>query len=391
MNPVPDVKRPPSAADWADFEGVMYLNFAGHAARPRAVIDAVQESLQLCARPDRLEDASFFEVSRDLRARLATLINGRVEDIALTTGASAGLAHCAQAMSWTPGDEVLIAEGDFPSHHSTWSPWARRQQLTLRTVRSPGVFPTAADFAAALTPKVRVLSVSHVRFDDGSLLNVPELAAACHQNQTLLVLDVSQSCGAVPIDVATLGADVLVCAGYKYLLGPWGAGFLWAGPRAQDAFREIPANWLAQGARTFSDVNYREPDLLPIAARWDSAEAATLFNLNLSAFRASVGFVERAGVDRVRDHLSGLLAHLREAARDGVRWISPPDLKDVGPFLCLQGRTLAQGKAIHEALAARRIVTALRNGRVRFAPYLLHTLEDMDRVAAVLSEVLRRG
>lgn len=381
----------PLAAHWADFEGVTYLNFAGHAARPWAVTEAVRESLQLCSRPDRLGDVEFFQVSQELRDGLAALINACPDDVALTTGASAGLAHCAQALSWTPGDEVLIAGGDFPSHHSTWSPWARRQGLTLRTVQPAGVFPTAGDFAAALTPKVRVLSVSHVRFDDGSLLDVPALAEACLRNHTLLVLDVSQSCGAIPIDVATLGADLLVCAGYKYLLGPWGAGFLWAGPRAQAAFQETPANWLAQGVRAFSDLVFVEPELLRCAARWDSAEAGTLFNLNLSAFRASVGFVQRAGVAHVRGHLLGLLGHLREAAGDSVQWVSPADPKSTGPFLCLQGNTEAQGKAIHEALAAERIVAALRNGRVRIAPYLMHKLEDMERVAGVLREVSGHG
>jgi selenocysteine lyase/cysteine desulfurase len=87
-----------------------------------------------------------------------------------------------------------------------------------------------------MTPRTRVISVSHVRFDDGSMLDVPSLAAACNRNGTFLVLDVSKSC-AIPMDVHSLGADFIVCAGYKYLLSPWGTGFLWATPENSDLLR----------------------------------------------------------------------------------------------------------------------------------------------------------
>src|SRR6266850_747828 len=96
------------------------------------------------------------------------------------------------------------------------------------------------DVVAAMTPSTRVVSVSHVRFDDGSMLDVSSLAAACKRNGTLLVLDVSQSCGAIPMNVRSLGADFIVCAGYKYLLSPWGTGFLWTRKENLDSLRPGP-------------------------------------------------------------------------------------------------------------------------------------------------------
>jgi selenocysteine lyase/cysteine desulfurase len=99
-----------------------------------------------------------------------------------------------------------------------------REGIKVRIAIPQGQFIQADDLIAAMTPRTRIISVSHVRFDDGSMLDVSSLAAACNRDGTLLVLDVSQSCGAVPMSVDSLGADFIVCAGYKYLLGPWGTG-----------------------------------------------------------------------------------------------------------------------------------------------------------------------
>lgn len=373
---------------WADFDGVTYLNFAGHAARPLVVRDALERSLAVALRPDRLDETAFFEAAASARRGIASLIAGNARDVSLTTGAGAGLAHCAHAVSWQAGDEVAIVAGDFPAHHSTWAPWAARARLSLRVIRPQSVVPTSDEIVAALSARTRVLSVSHVRFDDGSMLNVPMVAAACRRHGTLFVLDVSQSCGALPIDVERMGADVLVCAGYKYLLGPWGSGFMWTSARARETLGDMPSNWLAQSAATFRELEYDAPVLRSDASRWDAAESSTPFNFNLAALGASVDFVVQAGVSTVHAHIADLLATLREMAGPQVRWLTPHEAGTFGPFLCLEAATPVLGQRVYETLKAEGIMTALRNGRVRLAPHLLHTREDMQRVAGALRAAL---
>jgi len=379
---------PPWKNHWFDFDGITYLNFAGHAARPLVVREAMERSVALALRPDRLDEAAFFEARELARADIATLIGAAAGDISLTTGASAGLAHCACALSWRPGDEVAIVAGDFPAHHATWAPWATRMRLSLHVIRPRSRVPTADDVVAGLSRRTRVLSASHVRFDDGSMLDVPAVAEACRRHGTLFVLDVSQSCGALPIDVERLGADVLVCAGYKYLMGPWGSGFMWTSARAREALGPMPSNWLSQSAPTFHELEFDSPVLRDDASRWDTAESNTPFNFNLCALGASVDFVVRAGVASVYAHIDDLLVTLREAAGRQVSWITPSRRGTYGPFLCLEGATPAEGERVYGALKAQGIITGLRNGRVRIAPHLLNTREDMQRVALLLRATL---
>src|ERR1700732_2188506 len=209
--------------EWYPIEDATYLNFAAHAAIPRVALDAVQASVAAKRRPHIVDDQSFFSVARSLRQTLATLIGASQDDIALTSGAGAGLAMIAYALKWSAGDEVIIASGEFPAHYATWKPMEAREGIKVRiTDPEERQFIQSGDLIAAMTPRTRVISVSHVRFDDGSILDASSLAAACKKNGTLLVLDVSQSFGAIPMDVRSLGADFIVCAGYKYLLRPWG-------------------------------------------------------------------------------------------------------------------------------------------------------------------------
>src|SRR5713226_7323999 len=220
--------------EWFEIEDATYLNTAAHAAMPRVTLRAVQNSIEANKFPHHLDDAVFFEAPSRIRASLSKMIGARPEEIAVTAGAGAGVATVAHFLTWEPGDEVITAKGEFPVQYETWKPMEEREGVKVK------IAATRDRFIAAITPRSRVVSVSHVRFDDGSLLDAARVAAACHAQGALLVLDVSQSCGAVPMDVHDLGADFLVCAGYKWLLSPYGTGFFWAKSEHQDTGRPGP-------------------------------------------------------------------------------------------------------------------------------------------------------
>src|SRR5207249_2186708 len=118
-------------------------------------------------------------------------------------------------------------------------------------------FISAEDVIAALTPKTRLVSLSLVRFDDGSLLDAARVATACRAQGARLLLDVSQCCGAIPIDVRQLGADFAICAGYKWLLSPYGTGFFWIRAELIDTLRPGPFYWMAlEGSDRFHSLAF---------------------------------------------------------------------------------------------------------------------------------------
>jgi cysteine desulfurase / selenocysteine lyase len=373
--------------EWFEIEDATYLNLAGESPMPKVSIRAVQAALEAKKYPHHKPDSTFFEVPNRIRASIAKLIGGKPEEIALTSGASAGVAAVAYALTWKPGDEVITAKGEFPLQYTTWRPMEEREGLKLKIVSPRERFITADDLIAAITPRTRMVSVSMVRYDDGSLLDAARVADACHKQGVLLLLDVSQSCGALPMDVNQLGADFMVCAGYKWLLGPFGTGFFWAKSEHLGIVRPGPFNWMAvEGSHNFAALNFEDPKPAANAKRWDSPEWASYFNFNLVAMDVSVDFVVRMGPEVVTAHNRKLIELLFERLpRDRYVLASPTDAARRGPYGCFAARSREKTAEVYQRLWKENVVVSLREGNIRVSPHLYNTERDIDRLISVVA------
>ena len=372
-------------SEWHEFEGVTYLNLAGNSPIPKDAIKRLEEAVEWKKFPQRIPDAAFFEVPNRVRAAIAELIGGRPQEIALTTGASTGMSAVAYGMKWQAGDEVITASGEFPLQYATWKPMEEREGIHLTVVKPSGAFHTAEDFIAALTPRTRLVSISHVRFDNAAMVDAAKLAAACHAHGALLLLDVSQSCGAVPMEVTQLGADFLVCAGYKWLVGPFGTGFFWARHEHIANMRPGPFYWMAaEGVNNFADLATALPRPANAAKRWDAAETANYYDL--AALEGGVRLVLRAGVGTVAEHNHKLIEQLfARLPKDRCVAASPLERARRGPYGCFQARSPEKTIELYEKLRAQNVITSLREGKIRVSPYLYNNERDIDRLVSVIT------
>ena len=353
---------------------------------PKVSVRAVQASLEWKKFPQRIPDTAFFDVPNRIRTSIAKLINAQPQDIALTTGASSGMSAIAYGLKWNAGDEIITAIREFPLQYATWKPMEEREGVILKVVSPSDRFLTADDIISALTPKTRLVSISLVRFDDGVLIDAARVAAACHAQGALLAIDASQACGAVPIDVQTMGIDFLVSAGYKFLLGPFGTGFFWAKPELVASMRPGPFYWMAAKGidHDFASMNFADPKPAPSAKRWDAAETANYFNH--AALDASVEFVLQAGVEAVRTHSHNLIELLYERLpKDRCIPASPLDPAQRGPYACFAARAPEKTAALYDRLRKENIIVALREGNIRVSPYLFNTERDIDRLISVIT------
>jgi cysteine desulfurase / selenocysteine lyase len=373
--------------EWFEIEDATYLNLASESPIPKVAVRAVQAALEAKRNPYHKTDSEFFEVPRRIRASIAKLIGGKPEEVALTTGASAGVAAVAYALSWNPGDEVITAKGEFPLQCATWKPMEEREGLKLKVVSPRERFITADDLIAALTPRTRLVSVSMVRFDDGSLLDAARLADACHKQGALLLLDASQSCGAIPMNVNQLGADFIVSAGYKWLLGPFGTGFFWVKSEHLGTVRPGPFYWLAAlTSDNFSAMNLADPKPGTSAQRWDAPEWASHYNFNLVAMDASVDFVVRMGPELVAAHNRKLIELMFERLpKDRFVIASPLDAARRGTYGCFAARSKEKTAEVYQRLRKENVIVSLREGNIRVSPHLYNTERDIDRLISVVT------
>jgi cysteine desulfurase/selenocysteine lyase len=383
VNPAP---RTDWREHWFDNEEAIYLNLAGQSPMPKVSFRAVQASLEWKKFPQRIPDTAFFDVPNRIRTSIAKLINAQPQDIALTTGASSGMTGIAYGLSWKPGDEVITATGEFPLQYASWKPMEEREGIVLKIVSPREKYLDADDIITALTPRTRMVSLSLVRFDDGVLIDAARIGAACHAQGALLLIDASQACGAVPLDVHAMNIDFLVSAGYKFMLGPFGTGFCWGRPEIVAAMRPGPFYWMAaQGMEHgFSAMSFADPKPAAGAKRWDAAETANYFNH--AALDASLEFVLQAGPATALAHCHNLIDQLFERLpKDRCIPASPLDRARRGPYASFAARTPDKTVALYDKLRKETVVVSLREGNIRVSPYLFNTERDIDRLISVIT------
>ena len=373
--------------EWFEFEDATYLNLAGQSPMPKVSLRAIQSAIADKKYPHHRTDSVFYEVPNRIRANIAQLIGAKPEEIAVTTGASAGVIAVAYALDWKAGDEVIVGAKEFPLQYTIWKPMEERVGLKVKIVSPRDRFLDADDLIGALTPKTRLVSVSHVRFDDGSMLDAKRLAAACHAQGALLLLDVSQSCGAIPMNVRELGADFIVCAGYKWLFGPFGTGFFWIKHELLSRVLPAPFYWMAvAGSDNFAKLDFANPQPEDSAKRWDAPEWASYFNFNLAGFDASLEFVLRMGAQTVERHNRELIELMfARLPKDRCVPASPLDTAKRGPYGCFTARTPEKTVELYHKLRAENVIVSLREGNIRVSPHLYNTERDIDRLIAVVT------
>ena len=371
--------------EFAEFDDVTYLDAATQGPLPVASAQAAKEAIERKKLPFRITDGAYFEIPDRIRASLASIIHAEADDIALTTGASAGFAAVASGIEWKAGDEVMVARGEFPAHFATWLPYEHAGKMKLKTIDPAGRFITADDYAASITPKTRLVTASLVRFDNGARLDARRVADACHAAGALFLLDASQCAGALPIDVNATGADFLVSSGYKWLLGPYGTGCFWARREWSDRLPAGPVYWQSlEGANRFHGLPLEELRVRAGARRWDMPETGNF--INLAAFDASVGLVAKIGAEAIYSHAAGLCQFVAERLpMDRCVLASPRESDRRGQYICIAARSPEKTIELHQKLKAEKVIVCLREGVLRISPHIYNTQRDILKLIAVLS------
>jgi cysteine desulfurase / selenocysteine lyase len=371
-------------SEFADFEGVAYLNIANQGPLPLRSARAGQSAIEAKKLPYKISDDLYFDLPDRTRGNLARLIGAAADEIALTSGASTGFSIVAAAIEWRQGDEILIGHGEFPAHYAAWLPY-QRSGVRVRVISPRGRFFTADDYVEQIGSQTRLVSASLVRFNDGSMLDAARVARASHAANAMLLLDASQCAGAMPLSVRELGADFISSSGYKWLLGPYGTGFFWAPRQWTDQFPSGPFYWQAlEGARNFNSLPLDNLQAAPGARRWDAAETGNF--INLAAWDASLDLIVKIGVEAIANHNHALVSEIIERLpRDRIVLASPRERERRGPSVCVSARNPERNREIFEKLRAEQIIVSLRENALRIAPYLYNTREQIERLVKVLS------
>jgi selenocysteine lyase/cysteine desulfurase len=364
---------------------IHYLNCAFMGPLPRVVEEAGVQGLVRKSTPWTMGPADFFETSDRVRAGFANLIGGRPEEVAIHPSVSYAIATAARNLPAPRGSRIVLLDEQFPGNVYAWRRLAAESGAEVATVARPASATPGAAWNEALLEAIdtstSIVTIPVVHWTDGTVYDVAAVGARAREVGAALVIDGTQSIGALPFSVAEVRPDLVVAAGYKWLLGPYSTALTRVGERFADGV-PLEEGWIArEGSEEFQRLVDYTDSYGPGALRYDVGERSN-FAL-LPALEAALGLVNEWTPAEIADYCRALSAPLLERARElgfGVEedaWRAPH----------LFGLRMPEGLELGElrdALAARRIHVSLRGSAMRVSPHLYNDEGDVAALVAAL-------
>lgn len=362
-----------------------YLNSGTLGPMPKPVYYAVVDGYRaLSADPGR-ENSRHNAARGGLREKMAAFVNADPGEIALTRNTTEGMSFIANGLDLEAGDEVLCSFHEHPGGLQPWKLKAQRRGIVVKELPFPIPTPDPADvvsrFEAAVTPRTKVISVSHVTYPTGCMLPVKELAALARPRGILTVVDGAHAVGMLALDVRDLGVDFYASSPYKWMGAPVGTGFLYLRRESQD--RVWP---------TVASTGWDDP--ARGAARYDrlSQRAGPL----LMATSAALDFQNAIGRERIERRVRTLAGRLRtrleEIPRARVHTSAHPALGCGITGFALEG---FDRREVVDTLWRRHHVwvrhTDFGLNTVRVSTHHYNTEAQVDRLAEGLRDIVANG
>jgi selenocysteine lyase/cysteine desulfurase len=365
-------------------EEISYLNCAYMSPQLRTVREIGERAVTRKSRPWEITPDVFFEDTEKSRVLFAQLVGGDADGVAIVPSVSYGVAVAAANVSVQEGQKILILEDQFPSNVYAWRELAAQSGAKLVTVPRPTDHDWASAILELLDENVAVVAVPNCHWTDGSLVDLARVGERARELGTALVVDGIQSLGARPFDVAEVRPDFLISSVYKWLLGPYGVGFMHVGEQWREG-PPIEHNWInRRGSEDFSQLVDYQDAFQPGARRYDVGERSNFVLLPMAS--EALRQLLEWGIENVAETI-GSLTDLVEAEAE-ERGLEPIPAKSRARHMI----GLRLGAGVPEDLAARlakeNVFVSVRGESVRVSPHLYNTAKDVERLFEVLDRVI---
>jgi selenocysteine lyase/cysteine desulfurase len=369
---------------WAARGEALYLNNASTGPLPSRTVRVLDEWSRLRTVPSRItQDMQFGTLDR-ARALIAGLVGAEPGEIALATNTGFGVNLAAFSLPLVAGDVVLSPTQEFPANVYPWMQLARRRGVSHRMIECDRGVLTADRLAEELRQdeRIRVVAVSWVQFATGAAVDLRALGTLCRERGVYFVVDAIQGVGPLTLDLRELPVDVLSCGAQKWLLSPWGAGFVYVRRELISELEPHDVSWLGvRDSDDFSRLTHYDLTWRDDARRF---EMITLPYQDMAGMVASLELITELGAAAVSAHALALAQRIVDwiAGRDDVELVTPADRLQRAAIVSVRPRSVHAAAA---RLDEAKVSYSLREGAIRLSPYFYNTVEEIDRVLAMLA------
>jgi len=367
-------------------EDITYLNIASQSPAFKTIYEAGLEGLTQKNRPYTILGFDYFEPVVELKKLFAELID--VDDynrIATMPSASYGMATVANNITLNEGDEILVIDEQFPSNYYSWKKLADTYNAKIVTISPVKNQQWDTTILNAITNKTAVIAMGNVHWSNGDLFNLKAISTKAKQHKALLIIDGSQSIGALPFSVKDIQPDALICAGYKWLFGPYGCAYAYFGDYFDNG-QPLEENWSNRlDSENFASLTNYQPKYKPLANRYTVGESGNFIyvKMQIAALKQVIEWTPTAIQNYCR---SISLESTKELITLGCQ-IEHPDYRTHHLF----GVKLPEDldvKILKAALQEQLIFVSFRGSYIRISCHIFNSEQHFEKLVHCIKSVL---
>ncbi|THH41020.1 aminotransferase class V-fold PLP-dependent enzyme [Neolewinella litorea] len=361
--------------------GEAYLNGASRSPQLKAAADAARAALRWREENSGMPIEAFFGPVEQLRRSFSKLINGEDPDrVALIPAASYGIATAAKNLPLRRGQHIIVVQDQFPSNYYAWHRLCADAGATLRTIARPDGSGTWSErVLEAIDENTAAVAIAQLHWSDGTVFDLEAIRERTDAFGAWLIVDGTQSIGAYPFDVQRIRPDALIAGGYKWLLGPYGCGYAYYGPRMDDGI-PLEENWINRaGSHDFTRLADYQHAYRPLAARYSVGEHSNFIAVPM----------QQAGLDLLNRYgPSALQAYTRNLWDSIGGELGELDIELSGDrahhLIGLRLPSSVNMASLKQELERRDVSVSYRGDLVRVSPSWYNRPEEMHRLAEAL-------
>lgn len=370
--------------------GTTYLNCAYMSPLMKKVEKAGMEGIKRKRNPFSITHDDFFRETELLRSEYAKLIKAPdAKRIVVIPSASYGLSTVARNIRLERSDSILVIHEQFPSNVYPWRRLAAESGAALRIVKPPEALTARGktwneQLLESIKPGTKIIAMGNVHWADGTLFDLAAVGRRAREVGAKLIVDGTQSVGALPFDVRSVKPDALICAGYKWLMGPYSIGLAYFNETFDEGV-PLEENWINRlGSEDFTGlVNYRD-DYQTGALRYEVGEHSNfiLVPMMLEALRQVNEWTPSA----IQSYCHSITSSGIKQLRDHGFWVEEDKFRGQHLF----GIRFPKGidaKALRDRVVKRKISVSFRGEFMRVSPHVYNTSADFDRLVQALTKV----
>ena len=370
-------------------ENLHYINGAYMSPLMKAAEEAGLQGLARKRNPANFTPNDFFDDVERVKEKFGRLIHASGEQVAVIPSASYGLMNAVQNVQAKPGQHAITVLEEFPSGHFALSRWCDDNNAELKIIRPDSPLNKYERWNEKIIQSINqdtaMVLMSAIHWMDGTLFKLKEIGARCAAVGAAFIVDGSQSVGALPIDVIDCKIDALICAAYKWLLGPYSLGFGYYGERFNSG-KPIEESWMNRNnAKNFSQLTDYDFSYGPGAQRYCVGETTNLIHMPIA--ETGLDHLLQWTPDSIQEYCARLTAPLIDSLRSMDIQIEADHQRAFHLFGIRLPEHVDGNKLLNE-LKRRNIILSIRGNSIRVSPNVYNTAEDISALQLTLEEFI---